>query len=255
MNENELRKKFVDKAISYVGVQEGSSGHKGIIDTYNKIQPLPVSYKVKYTDVWCATFVSFVAKECGLLDIIPAECSCERQVELWKKMGRWEEKDSYVPEVGDIIYYDFGDSGSGDNKGVSDHVGIVVSVSGGVMKVIEGNYSDSVKYRTVAINGKFLRGFGLPNFASKATSTSSSKSSSKESVCNVEIKILKKGSKGSAVKALQILLEGNGYDCGKSGADGDFGSATFSAVKKYQKAKNLEQDGVVGPATWTSLLS
>ena len=76
----------------------------------------------------------------------------------------------------------------------------------------------------------------------------------KESVCKVELKVLKQGSKGDSVKALQILLMGYGYSCGSSKADGSFGPATLSAVKKYQKAKGLSVDGCVGPATWTKLL-
>lgn len=75
-----------------------------------------------------------------------------------------------------------------------------------------------------------------------------------EEVCNVEIKVLKKGAKGSAVKALQTLLIGYGYSCGNSGVDGSFGPATDAAVRAYQKAKKLEVDGSVGPATWGTLL-
>ena len=66
--------------------------------------------------------------------------------------------------------------------------------------------------------------------------------------------VLKKGAKGDSVKALQILLIGYGYSCGTYGADGSFGSATDKAVRAYQKAKGLEVDGSVGPATWSSLL-
>lgn len=66
--------------------------------------------------------------------------------------------------------------------------------------------------------------------------------------------LLRKGSEGASVKALQILLIGHGYSCGSYGADGDFGSATDAAVRKYQRAKGLEVDGQVGPATWSSLL-
>lgn len=76
----------------------------------------------------------------------------------------------------------------------------------------------------------------------------------KEEVCTVNVSVLKKGSKGEAVKALQILLIGNGFSCGSYGADGDFGAATEEAVRKYQKAKGLSVDGIVGPATWGSLL-
>lgn len=245
------RQNFVNTAISYLGVVEGSERHKYIVDTYNKIQPLPQGYKVKYTDSWCATFVSAIAKLCGLLNIIPAECSCPRQIALWQKLGRWQEDDSYTPMMGDIIYYDFDDNGVGDNKGVSDHVGIVVSVSGNNIKVIEGNKNDSVSYRTIAVNAKYIRGFGCPSFTSKAIE----ENVQPKEMCNVELKVLRQGSKGNSVKALQLLLIGNNCFCGSSGADGDFGSATLSAVKKYQKLKGLSIDGIVGKNTWSALLS
>jgi len=68
--------------------------------------------------------------------------------------------------------------------------------------------------------------------------------------------MLQKGSRGDAVKTLQILLIGTepGYSCGRYGVDGDFGSATDSAVRIFQKARGLEVDGIVGPATWAKLL-
>ena len=65
---------------------------------------------------------------------------------------------------------------------------------------------------------------------------------------------LRKGAKGAPVKALQQLLIANGYYCGSTGADGSFGSNTEKAVKAYQKAKALDADGVVGPATLGKLL-
>ena len=71
---------------------------------------------------------------------------------------------------------------------------------------------------------------------------------------SVRLPLLKKGMKSDAVKALQILLISNNCSCGKYGADGDFGSATFEAVKKFQKANGLEADGAVGPQTWAKLL-
>jgi hypothetical protein len=70
----------------------------------------------------------------------------------------------------------------------------------------------------------------------------------------MEMRNLKKGCKGEDVKALQILLIGRGYSCGKYGADGDFGDDTRSAVKKYQKDKELEVDGIAGKQTMGSLL-
>lgn len=169
MKENELRNYIVNTAKTFLGATEGSAKHLDIVNTYNAIKPLPQGYKLKTTDSWCAATVSAMAAKCGLLDIIPAECSCPRQIALWQKMGRWMENDAYVPKPGDIIYYDWQDSGAGDNTGTPDHVGIVTKVDGNTITVIEGNAADTVKYRTLAVNGKYIRGYGLPDYASKAT--------------------------------------------------------------------------------------
>lgn len=72
---------------------------------------------------------------------------------------------------------------------------------------------------------------------------------------NVSVPILKKGSKGNSVKAIQFLLISKKFPCGNSGADGDFGTNTEKAVKLYQNAMGLTVDGVIGAATWKSLLS
>lgn len=72
---------------------------------------------------------------------------------------------------------------------------------------------------------------------------------------NGGISLIKKGNKGGRVKAAQMLLICKGYSVGSDGADGDFGTNTYNAVKKYQKAKKLLQDGVVGDNTFNSLLS
>lgn len=69
-----------------------------------------------------------------------------------------------------------------------------------------------------------------------------------------EIPVLKKGSQGKSVKALQVLLIGYGYSCGSYGADGDFGEATGSALEKYQKDNGLEADRSCGPKTWAKIL-
>lgn len=65
--------------------------------------------------------------------------------------------------------------------------------------------------------------------------------------------LLKKGSKGDAVKELQNLLLEKGYDLGKWGADGIFGTKTKEAVKSFQRAEEIQTDGIVGPVTWGRL--
>lgn len=61
---------------------------------------------------------------------------------------------------------------------------------------------------------------------------------------------LKKGSKGDEVEVLQHLLNVEGV---KVTIDGDFGPKTETAVKVFQMAKGLVNDGIVGPATWKAL--
>ncbi len=56
---------------------------------------------------------------------------------------------------------------------------------------------------------------------------------------------------GEDVKEVQRKLNNLGYNCGS--VDGYFGKNTESAVRKYQKAKGLVVDGIVGPATWKRL--
>ena len=69
---------------------------------------------------------------------------------------------------------------------------------------------------------------------------------------SMQVEMLKKGCYGDAVKALQILLKGNGCDCGN--VDSDFGSKTEGAVKEFQSKNNLDADGICGPVTWAVLL-
>ena len=165
MTETEARALFVDTAKSYLGYSESSGKHRQIIDLYNSKSPLPRNYKVTYTDAWCATFVSAVAIKCGMANIIPRECSCFYQVEQFQKMERWCENDGYIPKPGNVIYYDWQDNGVGDNTGVPDHVGIVEYVSEGSICVIEGNKNDSVERRYITVSARYIRGYGLPNFA------------------------------------------------------------------------------------------
>ena len=171
MTEQELRQRVVAIAAKYIGCKESDGSHRRIIDIYNSHRPLARGYAVKYTDPWCSAFASAVAIEAGLTDIIPTECGCEKHVRLFQGLGSWQENDAYVPAPGDYIFYDWEDTGIGDNTGSSDHVGIVEKVAGGVMTVIEGNISHQVGRRTLTVNGRYIRGFGVPKYGSKAAGT------------------------------------------------------------------------------------
>ena len=166
-DEAALRIDAVEAAEHFLGCNEADGTHKQIIDLYNAHEPLALGYEVQYTDSWCAAFVSAVAIGQELTDIIPTECGCERQIELWKDMGRWQEKDGYIPEPGDLIYYDWDQTKQGDCTGWSDHVGMVVGIKWPFIKVIEGNKDDMVTYRVILADDVTIRGFGLPDYQSK----------------------------------------------------------------------------------------
>lgn len=160
---------IVKQAQAWVGLKESDNSHKTVLDVYNAHEPLARGYKMKTTDAWCACFVSAVAIKCGATAIIPTEVSCGKQIELFKALGVWIESDSYKPAAGDIIYYDWGDSGKGDNTGYPDHVGIVEKRIGENITVIEGNISNKVGRRVLKVNGKNIRGYASPKYDTKAS--------------------------------------------------------------------------------------
>lgn len=103
------------------------------------------------------------------------------------------------------------------------------------------------------LNATECPGLYFPLAEIKALAFGNSSNRSK-SGCMVEVPMLSKEDEGTAVRALQLLLIGAGYDCGSCGADGIFGGDTESAVKAYQNAKGLASDGIVGSKTWGCLL-
>ena len=170
MTELELRQKAVAQFKEWLGYSEADGRYKKIVDLYNAIRPLPVGYTLQYSDEWCAATVSAVGQALGMTDVILPECSCPRMIELYDERGQWIEDDAYSPQIGDIIMYDWQDTGAGDNRGNPDHVGMVAAVNGTALTVIEGNNGNAVACRTLQVNGRYIRGYCLPNYASKATS-------------------------------------------------------------------------------------
>lgn len=165
-NSDKTAEKLVEQAKSWLGCKESDGSNEEIIDTYNGHEPVARGLKLGYKDPWCAAFVSACAIKTGMTDIIPTECGCGTMVKLFKKLGAWNENDGRIPNVGDIIFFDWDDSGYGDNDGFPGHVGIVEKVSGTKITVIDGNNkNDAVERRTVQINGRFIRGYGVPKYS------------------------------------------------------------------------------------------
>lgn len=240
----------VEAVRSWVGRKEADGGHKAIVDVYNADlrvnvrQHGTVNYKVTYRDSWCAATASAAYIYAGMDWAFPVECSCPRMITVAKKMGVWVEKDGYVPAPGDAILYDWQDSGSGDNVGTPDHIGIVEKVEGKVITVIEGNYQDSVKRRQIQVDGKCIRGYVVP----KVSAGASIAEPRRETVMITgKYPVCKKGSKGLAVEWIQAAVGAT--------VDGDYGSKTEAAVKSYQTKKKLTSDGWVGAKTWAAIIA
>lgn len=274
VKEKQLRQLVVDTAETWVGTKQGDANHKKIIETYNSIKPLPEGIKMLLSWAWCAASVSAWAQMLRLTEYILPECSCNRMIKLYKIKNQWVEDDAYVPDMGDILFYAWKDKGAGDCELEADHVGIVKEVKNNIIYVIEGNYSKSVKIRQIKVNGKYIRGFATPDYktASKTynfkkkvtvkptkTITSTNKidtTITTEKILTIAstVPYLKSGDKNEAVRVMQNVLIFLGFSCGTSGADGSFGPATVKAVKAYQKAVGITQDGICGRDSWKNML-
>ena len=169
MTESQLRQRVVDVMRGWLGWSEANGKHRAIIDLYNTQRPLPRGYAVRDDDEWCATCVTAAGIQAGLPDIILGECSCSKMISLYRAKGQWMEDDGYRPRPGDIIMYDWQDTGKGDNTGAPDHVGVVAEINGDTMTIMEGNKGEAVATRKVSVNGRYIRGYCLPDYAGKAT--------------------------------------------------------------------------------------
>lgn len=263
------RNAVIKQAQAWIGCKESDGSHKKIIDVYNAHSPLARGYKVKYTDAWCATFVSAVAIKCGCTAIIPTECSCNQMIALFQKMGAWQENDAYRPAAGDVIFYDWQDGGTGDNRGSSDHVGIVEKVSGNTITVIEGNKSNAVGRRTLQVNGRYIRGYGIPKYDTAAaggagsSGQTGSQAGTAGSAANYQAKI--NTPKGVNMRSTPCVADGNkiyaipnGQQVTITRESGSWGYTTYNGrtgwicldyVAKVSGASSAAQGGAAGYKT------
>ena len=155
--------KVITEAQACIGTVKGDARHHQIIDGYNTIRPLPRGYKVTYGDNWCAAFVSEIARRCGYLDIMPPECGVSEMRAKYNALGRYRAKAAYKPQRGDIVFY------------TVSHVGIVYEVTSSGIIAIEGNHINGGISMCEYVSRPFsaILGYGIPDYASKQTSTPS----------------------------------------------------------------------------------
>ncbi|MBS5754282.1 MAG: GBS Bsp-like repeat-containing protein [Streptococcus parasanguinis] len=160
---NGQRDRILRAAASLVGVRGGSAAHHQLVNDYNSVRPLPVGYAVKNSDDWCDIFVTTVFQREGLSGLIGRECGVERHIQIFKRLGIWNENGAATPKAGDIITFNW-DQDNQPNNGFADHIGIVESVSNGIIHTIEGNSNDQVRRNTYRIGHGNIRGFASPRY-------------------------------------------------------------------------------------------
>lgn len=141
----------------------------------------------------------------------------------YQASGQWIEDDAHVPTVGEQVFYhwaDGADYAAADCTGAPNHTGIVTACDGQSFTVFEGNKGSRHEcgYRTLEINGRYIRGFGVPKYPA-------------------EKRTLVRGDKGAAVGKLQELLNACGYELD---VDNSFGPATQKAWGEYIAAYILK---------------
>ncbi|MEV6593626.1 peptidoglycan-binding protein [Streptomyces acidicola] len=182
------------------------------------------------TGPWCDMTVSYAAAHSDNLSAVCGKFAYTvAHAQAFQKRGRWHYGLGGI-RPGDVVFFDWSGSRS---IGAIDHVGVVEAVhSGGTITTIEGNTSDQCQRRRR--NSSTIVGYGRPGYGDAKPLPPSDG-------------ILRKGSKGPAVKTLQQNL--NKVMGTKLAADGDFGTATDKAVRDFQKKYGLTVDGQYGPAS------
>ena len=158
------KNRVIRAAANLVGTSTGSAAHQRMVADYNSVKPLPVGYAVKNTDDWCDVFVTVVFQREGLSHLVGRECGVERHIQIFKKLGIWNEDGTTTPQSGDIITFNW-DKDTQQNDGWADHIGIVERVENGWIHTIEGNSSNGVVRRnTYRVGHGNIRGFARPHY-------------------------------------------------------------------------------------------
>lgn len=200
---------------------------------------------------WCLCFVSWCFYNAYGLEQ-GAKLLCGQyddytiaMAQRFKTAGKYNK----IPKVGDLVFF--------KNAACTKicHVGLVYKVTGTYIYTIEGNTSGAsgvvangggVAKKSYKRSYYRIDGYAHPDYSNNGTSVVVNSNPITKNYLSI-------GDKGSAVVSLQQKLIALGYSCGKSGADGDFGKNTDSAVRKFQSVHGLVVDGKAGEKTMAKL--
>lgn len=182
-------------------------------DTIKGITRYGQWYGDDYGD-WSAMFVSFCLYFANIPEYdVPYEKDCEIWVKKLTESGIYNSADDYIPQKGDIIFFD------DDGDGTADSAGLVSGLdeNGKNIQVIEGDSSDSVKSNKYKLSNDKIIGYAE----------------------------IEQTDGEALVSTDAVTLSGSMsevYLNGSSGSDLNSG-ASSSPVKTFEKAQSLLSEG------------
>ena len=146
---------MIKEAAKYLGANTAT--RQELINHYNQFCLPQVKkerrYKMGLGDNWCAMFVTTIANKCGAsAEQFPYEVSVFYQTQIAKERALFTKEFSIVKE-NDLIIYDW------EGRGVLSHVGFVAGIDGKKIVALEGNIKNTVGYRTISSESRFIAGF------------------------------------------------------------------------------------------------
>lgn len=223
-------------------------------DMHN-LQPSNMDYPAAWCDAfvdWCfyKAFGADLARKvlCGDFDDYTVNSAG-----YYKAAGRWTSK----PKRGHQIFFQ-------DYSGGICHTGLVYQVSNGTVFTIEGNSSNAVRKCSYMVGSGKIAGYGNPRYnlvsGEPVDPAPDEPVDQYAGTCQVTLPTMIEGSRGEAVKSLQVLLNAKGYK-GADGkvldADGEYGANTAYAVEQLQRSAGMQNIyfGTVANLTWDKLIN
>lgn len=151
-------------------------------------------------------------------------------------------------QIGDVVNF------IGSRHYISANTGTGSKCNPGTAKITAKAEGAAHPYHLIKVAGGGSTVYGWVDAADIAELKQEDEPDPTAEYCNLDLPTLRNGSEGEAVKAMQILLIGRGYDCGAWKDDGKFGDLTETAVFDFQSEHDLPVSRICDAATWKKLL-
>lgn len=252
--------KIIAAARAQIGYHEGRSS-SGSWNNVQKFSAAVPGLEWSNGQPWCATFVSWCARQAGLASLYPVTASTDLGARWFKATGRWSE----YPAIGAQIF--FGDNGD------MNHTGIVTDYDATHVFTIEGNAAgnthsingDGVYIKKHARRAARIQGYGLPRFPEGIVSADPARASEAPKVQvpaapaqsslpwadRMNPRSYGLGKRNTATAWLKSRLRAHGYKKGLASSP-TFGLGTRARVQEFQRAqgwRGRDADGYPGPST------